>query len=79
MHDTAVGSANFTECVPAPTGDGCRSPAPREGGRSPTHRVRRRPQVVGGRHRWHETSSSESRRNNRVVRARLRYDSFQYF
>ena len=22
MHDTAVGSANFTECVPAPTGGG---------------------------------------------------------
>ena len=27
MHDTAVGTANFTGCVPAPTDEGSRSPA----------------------------------------------------
>ncbi len=27
MHDTAVGTANFTGCVPASTGEGSGSPA----------------------------------------------------
>ena len=33
MHDTAVGTANFTGCVPAPTDEGSRSQRrPRDGG-----------------------------------------------
>ena len=55
MHDTAVGTANFTGCVPAPTDEGSRSPAT-EGRwtRSQPHGMQRRPPVVGGRLPWHQ-------------------------
>jgi hypothetical protein len=42
MHDTAVGSANFTGWMPAPKGDGGRLTATEDGGDWP-------PPVVGGR------------------------------
>ena len=55
MHDTAVGTANFTECMPAPTDEGSRSPAT-EGGwtRSQPIACNGVHQVVGGRLRWHQ-------------------------
>jgi hypothetical protein len=50
MHDTAVGSANFTECVPVPTGAGCGSPSTEEGlGRELTYTLQVRPLVIGDR------------------------------
>ena len=55
MHDTAVGSANFTGCVPAPTDEGSRSPATvGRWAREPTHGMQRRPPVVGGRLPGHQ-------------------------
>ena len=50
MHDTAVGTANFTGCVPAPTDEGSRSRATeRRRTRGPTHGMQRRPTVDGAR------------------------------
>jgi hypothetical protein len=69
MHDTAVGSANFTECVRAPTGEGCRSPATEGGLAKPTQSsatpfTKSSAAGFGGT----KPASAESRRNNRVVR-----------
>jgi hypothetical protein len=56
MHDPAVAAANFTECVPAPTGEGCGVPVI-EGGwaRSQPTTLQRQPRGVGSRLRWDET------------------------
>ncbi len=49
MHDTAVGTANFTECVPAPTDEGSQVAGDRRTvDTEPNHGMQRRPPVVGG-------------------------------
>ena len=78
MHDTAVGTANFTGCVPAPTDEGSRS----QGGRGtvdtePTDGMQRRPPVVGGRLPWLQNQCALARRATTGCQAALRYDSFQ--
>ena len=62
MHDTAVGTANFTERMPAPTGRGKQVAGDR--GRvdtEPTHRMQRRPPVVGGSASWHQNQRALAR------------------
>ena len=56
MHDAAVESANFTECVPAPPGESCGSPVT-EGGRTTSQPITlsRRPQARRRPLQWEET------------------------
>ena len=55
MHDTAVGTANFTGRVPAPTDEGSRFAGDRGTvDTEPTHGMQRRPPAVVGRPTWHQ-------------------------
>ena len=78
MHDTAVGTANFTGCVPAPTDEGSRSPAT-EG-----RRTRSQPMACNGVHQSSAVGFPGIRTSERSpdaqrtgCQAGLRYDSFQ--
>ena len=56
MHDAAAESANFTECVPAPPGEGCGSAAT-EGGWTTSQPITLQRRSQGRRRllRWEET------------------------
>jgi hypothetical protein len=74
MHDTAVGSANFTECVPVPTDAEWGSP-PIEGGlgKEPTHHV-----ATASTTQQRPASGMGLRALTRVATTDcVRYDSFQ--
>ena len=71
MHDTAVGTANFTGCVPAPTDEGSRSQGDRGTvDTEPTDGLQRRPQssAVG----FHGIRTSERTPDAHVPVVRLR-------
>jgi hypothetical protein len=77
MHDTAVRSANFTECVPVLAGKGMRVAADgRRVGKEPTHHVAA---VCAGRGglRWDETLRALTRIATIGCRTAMGYDSFQ--
>ena len=78
MHDTAVGTANFTECVPAPTDEGSRSQGDRGTvDTEPTDGLQRRPQSSAVGFHGIRTSERSPDAEPPVVRAGLLYDSFQ--
>jgi hypothetical protein len=77
MHDAAVGSANFTECVPAPGGGMARRRPRGEVGNEPILTVQRRPQVVGGRASVGRNLRALTRIARIGCRTSMGYDSFQ--
>ena len=67
MHDAAVESTNFTECVPATPGESCGSPVT-EGGRTTSQPItlQRRPQGVGGCFGGRKPANGDSQRQSDV-------------
>ena len=77
MHDAAVESANFTECVPARPGESCGAPVTEGGGqRASPSRCNGVHKGVGGCFAGRNLASADSHRTNRL-RTSMGYDSFQ--